>query len=270
MILDDGLFVYGKVACTDVKNKKTVLLNEQIIQDCGTAAKDMPKFNPKYVRKFKFFAYSLWWLNWFWHFFRVGDKCLARILEGEELWWFRGECLRVNDLKAQLLLLDSGKTVTVTLENVRNFDPKCDFEPRTSICKVKSRFHVLSTFHHIRIDSNVCCLFFFVLSLQTFPSKMERLRQKIFTNYAKKWWFSRNLTSNKLNWPAKMNMWSNSRAFKRYNCFFFLFRCVNEFSFCVLSLKLETIEFTIQHDSLVLLINTLMYFINTYIDFLHY
>lgn len=62
------------------------------------------------------------------------------ILEAEELWWFRAECLRVNDSKAQLLLLDSGKIVTAVLENIREYDPKCDFAPLTTICKIKSTF----------------------------------------------------------------------------------------------------------------------------------
>lgn len=47
MILDNWLFQYGKVACTDVKNKQTVIKNEQVIQDCGAAAADQEPFQPK-------------------------------------------------------------------------------------------------------------------------------------------------------------------------------------------------------------------------------
>lgn len=63
---------------------------------------------------------------------------MARVSEDGEFWWFRAECLRVNDVKTQLMLLDSGKTVTLTLDNVREFDAKCDFAPQTTVCKVKS------------------------------------------------------------------------------------------------------------------------------------
>lgn len=48
MILDDGLFQYGKVACADVKYKKNVVSNEQIIQDCGVEALKKAPFKPKY------------------------------------------------------------------------------------------------------------------------------------------------------------------------------------------------------------------------------
>lgn len=137
IILDDGLFQYGKVACTDVKYKKNVVSNEQIIQDCGVEALKKSPFKPKY--EYSAYDSALRLMNNFWiFFFRLDDKCLVRIVESEELWWFRAQCLRVNDLKAQVLLLDSGKVVTVMLDNVREFDEKCDFPPRTTICRIKS------------------------------------------------------------------------------------------------------------------------------------
>lgn len=48
MVLDDGLFQCGKVACADVKYKKNVVSNEQIIQDCGVEALKKAPFKPKY------------------------------------------------------------------------------------------------------------------------------------------------------------------------------------------------------------------------------
>lgn len=71
-------------------------------------------------------------------FHSKGDKCLVRILESEELWWFRAECLRVSDSKAQFILLESGKMVTALLKDIREFDPKCNFPSRTAICRIKS------------------------------------------------------------------------------------------------------------------------------------
>lgn len=97
-----------------------------------------------------------------------------RILESEELWWFRGQCLRVNDVKAQIMLLDSGKPVTVTLDKVREFDEKCDFPPRTAICKIKS------TFSSRYLQSHQFNDFFFHFLSQTLPSiKMARRHQRL-------------------------------------------------------------------------------------------